>query len=483
MGKLSLYLLGDLHIELDGKPIDTIATEKARALLVYLVLERERPIRRGALAELFWPERPPGAGRASLRQALGNIRTALGDRNNPSPFILTHRDHIQFCSNESIWVDAITVQDLLRSVRNHEHQPGESCQACESSLATALDLYKGDFLDEFSLPDSQGFHEWTTVRREGLHHQISGALRLLVNLLETRGAHKEACRHAQKLVVHEPWSEGNHRILIRMLAITGRRSQAMRQFKTCQRILHEEFDAAPSDETLTLLQQIRDGQIELLMIVPGPASADPEGRIRRNTPLWRRYGAMIMATTAIIALGSFGLLNLGILSGNGTPQPATITQTHLHPQITISPVDLDQYNEAPYGNSTSPRMCGEEAFGGNLNTQDPLFLRPDRYFDGWISLDPSTVVLPDNTSLTYAIPLVLVVIDLPWVQIQDAMMHTTGLAHAWGCWYPRDQQKQAVEDAILDLCMKQAGGQFAVLHRVSSAGFEELGTTETITCP
>lgn len=482
MGKLALYLLGDLRVEIDDKPLENIATEKARALLVYLALERGRPLRRDTLAELFWPERPMGVGRASLRQALGNLRLALGERNTPSPSILTHRDYIQFNPDENVWVDSLQVQDLLQTVGEHAHQPGESCITCENHLATALDLYRGDFLGEFSIPDSQGFSEWAMTQREALHRQISVALRIHVNLLEADGAYEGACHQARKLVDHDPWSEGNHRILMRMLAVTGRRSQAMRQFKTCQRILREEFDAAPSDETLTLDQQIRDGQIESLKMVPDSAPTNLKTKILRHAPpRWQRYGMMIMGFVAIIALLGFGLQNLKVLDESVPSQTATISQSHLPPQITISPIDLTEQSGVSYGNSSPSRICGEEAFGGNLHTQDPLFLRQDGYEHGWISLDPSTVILPDNSSITYAIPLVLVVIDLPWVQIRGATTHD-GIAHAWGCWYSKNQQEQAVEDAILDLCMKREGGQFAVLHRVSAAGFEELGTTETIPC-
>jgi DNA-binding SARP family transcriptional activator len=482
MGKLSLYLLGDLRIEINNEPIENIPTDKARALLVYLALEGERPLHRDVLAEMFWPERPSGVGRANLRQAVGSLRSALGDRNAPSPFIHARRDHIQLNTDENVWIDAVAVHDLLRTVRDHDHQPGDSCQECETSLVQVLDLFKGEFLAELSLPSSQGFNEWAAIQREALHRQITTTMRLLVGLLEARGAYEEACRQARKLISHEPWSEGNHQILMRLLAIAGRRSQAMRQFRTCQRILFEEFDVAPSDETLALLQQIRDGQLESLKTVPDSTSVEPEGKIVRHAPRWQRYGAMILAITTIIALGGFGMLNLGVFNLNIAPQPATNTQAHLNPQIAISTVDLTQYSEVPYGNSIPSRICGEEAFDGNLHTQDPLFIRRDGFFDGWISLDPSTVVLPDNSSVTYSIPLVLVVIDLPWVQIQGAMTDD-GIAHAWGCWYTEDQHEQVVEDAILDLCMKHAGGQFAVLHRVSAAGFEELGTTETITCP
>jgi DNA-binding SARP family transcriptional activator len=457
MGKLSLYLLGDLRIELDGKPLETIATEKTRALLVYLALEDGRAIRRDMLVELFWPERPKGVGRTSLRQAVANLRSALGDRNASSPFILTRRDHIQFSANDNVWIDSIAAQDLLKSVSDHRHQPRKSCRPCESKLNKAMDLYKGDFLAELSLPDSQGFSEWAIIQREAIHRQMTSALHLLVYLLEARGANEEACNQARKLIAHEPWSEANHRILMRLLAATGRRSQALRQFKACQRILRDEFGVTPANETMALYQQIKEGQID----GPDMASITVHTRQKkepvRHRLQWLKYSIFVVGSAVLVLTIGFGLRGFSDL------QDETMAES-----VTAS--------------ASSSTICGEEAFDGNLQTQDPIFKRQEGSYAGWISLDPSTVVLPDSTTKVFATPLVLVVEDLSWVQIEGAAMHA-GMANAWGCWYSRDLLEHVLGDAVQDLCMKQAGNQFAVLYRASSEGFEELGTTETIACP
>lgn len=333
MGKLALYLLGDLRIKIDNEPVENIATEKTRALLVYLALESERPLHRDVLAEMFWPERPPGVGRASLRQAIGSLRSALGDRHAPSPFIIPRRDSIRFNADENVWIDSVRIHDLLQTVWDHGHQPGESCLACETSLAQALDLYKGDFLAEFSLPDSQAFGEWTAIQREALHRQISTAQRLQVSLLEARGAFEEACRYARELIRHEPWSEGNHRILMRLLAINGQRSQALRQFKTCQRILRDEFGAKPAGETLALHQQIQAGQIESLKAVPVTPPIDLESKTIRRTPRWLRYSLMIVGTAALIASLGLGLRNLSVLGDTSPSEFATSTQDQPHQEV------------------------------------------------------------------------------------------------------------------------------------------------------
>ena len=80
MAALSLSLLGTVQIALDGKPITDFKSDKVRALLIYLAVEADRPHRRETLAALLWPEIPDRAARNNLRDALANLRHAIGDR-------------------------------------------------------------------------------------------------------------------------------------------------------------------------------------------------------------------------------------------------------------------------------------------------------------------------------------------------------------------------------------------------------------------
>jgi hypothetical protein len=52
MAQLSIRLLGPFQVTVAGEPATGFATDKARALLAYLVVEAGRPHRREALAGL-----------------------------------------------------------------------------------------------------------------------------------------------------------------------------------------------------------------------------------------------------------------------------------------------------------------------------------------------------------------------------------------------------------------------------------------------
>ncbi len=81
MPNLSVYLLGDFQVRLDGQLVTRkFRTNKERALFAYLVVESERPHTRDALAELLWPGRGVSLSRTNLRQALSGVRKVLNDQ-------------------------------------------------------------------------------------------------------------------------------------------------------------------------------------------------------------------------------------------------------------------------------------------------------------------------------------------------------------------------------------------------------------------
>src|SRR3954447_15192584 len=96
MAHLSLNVFGSLQVKIDGVPVTLFESDKVRALLAYLAVEGEHPHRRETLTGLFWPDYPEQDARHSLRQALFNLRLALGDHTAKPPFLLITRDAIQF---------------------------------------------------------------------------------------------------------------------------------------------------------------------------------------------------------------------------------------------------------------------------------------------------------------------------------------------------------------------------------------------------
>ena len=67
-----------MTITVEGRPV-AIAARKARALLGYLALREGIKVGRGVLTGLLWGDRSEGQARASLRQTLSELKSALGE--------------------------------------------------------------------------------------------------------------------------------------------------------------------------------------------------------------------------------------------------------------------------------------------------------------------------------------------------------------------------------------------------------------------
>jgi predicted ATPase/DNA-binding SARP family transcriptional activator len=295
MTRLTLSLLGSFQVILDGEPITEFESDKVRALLAYLAVESGRSHRRESLAGLLWPERPERAARHNLSQALLNLRRAIGDYDATPPFLLITRDTIQLNTNSDYWLDTAPFTALLAACEEHPHYRLQACNPCMDRLQQAVVLYRGSFLQGFSLGDSASFEEWSVLERERLHRLAMAALRHLADCHEQRGEIQQALQYAWRQVELDPWREEAHQQLMRLLALNGRRSEALAQYGTCRRVLAEELGIEPAGKTTRLYERIRDGELEVLvpsharLLEPSPhppAFLDQEAPIEMESPVF-----------------------------------------------------------------------------------------------------------------------------------------------------------------------------------------------------
>ena len=262
MTRLSLSMLGTWQVTLDGEPLTTFESDKVRALLAYLAVESNWPQRRETLAALLWPERPERNARQNLSQALYNLRHVIGDQHVSPPFLNITHHTIQFNDDSDRWLDVTTFTDLLASCEQHQHDLLEACDACRERMQEAVDLYQGEFLAGFSLSDSVTFDEWLFLKREHLGRQVLEALNHLVNAFEGRGPVDAALPYAWRQVELDPWNEKGQQQLIRLLAQSGRRSEALSQYEKCRQLLWDELGVEPAAETQTLYEAVRSEQLD-----------------------------------------------------------------------------------------------------------------------------------------------------------------------------------------------------------------------------
>jgi len=272
MSCLAVELLGSFRVISDGLPVKGLASDKVRALLAYLAVESNQPHRREKLVALLWPDSAEQAARANLRRVLGNLRKAIGDPKAEPPFVLISPQSVQFNTASDAWVAVTAFRTLLESDRADD----PDAQRLEEAVA----LYRGSFLEGFSVKDSAAFEDWALLTRERLQRQALAVLQELANHYARLGDLERACDYAWRQLELEPWQEEPYQQLMRLMALAGRRSQALAQYEICRRRLAEELGVEPAAATTRLYERIRDGKLRApsVSVAPGIVVGErPEG--------------------------------------------------------------------------------------------------------------------------------------------------------------------------------------------------------------
>ena len=257
MAHLDISLLGPIQVMLDGQLITGFKSNKVRALLAYLAVEADKPHRRETLAGLLWPDWSEREALGNLRYTLSDLRRAIEDRAADPPFLIISRDSIQFNTASDHRLDVTSLTQSL-----------ESKTASIENQEKNLDLYRGDFLEGFSLDDSPAFDEWTLLTRERLARQTLVSLHSLADCYEERGDYEKVQSLAWRQLELEPWDETAHQQLMRVLALSGQRGAALAQYESCRKLLDEELSVEPSEETKELYGKIRDGKLKAAAALP-----------------------------------------------------------------------------------------------------------------------------------------------------------------------------------------------------------------------
>ena len=251
-----IYLFGAFQMTLAGDPDTTLRSDKARALLAYLVVEHGQPHRRERLAGLLWPDYPEPAARANLRRALADLRQAINDQQAAPPYFHITRETIEFNTASDAWVDVSEFAALLKPDAAQAADPASTNRAT-SRLAEAVALYRGPFLEGFSVADGPTFEEWMLLTRERLQRQAMQTLARLAGWFGEQGEYHHALDFVWRQIELDPWQESAHCQAMQLLALSGQRSAALAQYETCRQILAAELGATPSPQTQQLFEDLR----------------------------------------------------------------------------------------------------------------------------------------------------------------------------------------------------------------------------------
>lgn len=232
-----LNLLGGVVVEADGEAGAIGSRRHPMALLALLATWPGHALGRGRLAGLLWPETPEKTARNRLTSCIWEVRTSLGE-----DVLVSTGDDVRF-DPAALPCDVCVFEDAVAAGRHAE----------------AADLYRGPFLDGFSIPASPAFEQRADLVRDRLRDGYLRALEALARDAGDRGDLVDAVRRWRERVRAEPWDSRVVRALMEALAAAGSPAEALRAARDHERIVRDEFGTEPAAELRALADRIQGG--------------------------------------------------------------------------------------------------------------------------------------------------------------------------------------------------------------------------------
>ena len=232
---LKIRLLGPPDIQREDGSV-RINRRKSRAIL-YFTAAQTQAITRAQLLEMFWIDLPRPKALQTLRASLYGLRQAMGED------LQILADQIQL--NPNVDVDVRRFQAGLKSV------PLDLPE-----LASLTALYQGEFMEGFTLPDSQAFEDWLLIEREHYRRLAIRGFSGLSKGYEAIGDFHNALIALDHALAFDSLQEDIHRERIRVLYQSGDRTGAIRHYDYLRKLLDEEMGVPPMKETRDLYDDL-----------------------------------------------------------------------------------------------------------------------------------------------------------------------------------------------------------------------------------
>ncbi|MFL5700735.1 MAG: ATP-binding protein [Ktedonobacteraceae bacterium] len=262
MSALKIALLGPPEVDHRDHRL-TFPDRKVLALLAYLATEGGMQERQ-KLTRLLWPESDMAHGRTALRITLLHLRHILEENASPeceAHLLITH-DTIGLDPASGIDLDLHALEatwKLVRALPAPEALQEEVRRSLIARLQSAAVLYRGSFLQDFTLRNTLDFDNWVGMQQGYWYQRIEQVFDLLSQLQSVEGELEQAIETVERWRSIDPLNEDISLRLMQLQFASGNRIAALKTYETYQDVLMTELSAKPSRKLVALAEMLRNG--------------------------------------------------------------------------------------------------------------------------------------------------------------------------------------------------------------------------------
>lgn len=252
---LTVRLFGTPQILVDAAAI--VPTRRKARALVYYLAAHPLPVTREHLLAFLWPDSDRASGQQTLRATLYSLRKSLSDA------IVADEAGL------SLAPDAAVDSRRLEAALLHPAAGGDAAQQA------ALELYRGEFLAEFSLPDNDEFESWVTAERERFRRLVVRGWTSLGEARQAKSDYPGALEALERALQIDPLQEDVQRAALRLHYLAGDRAGAIRRYDAFRRLLNDEIGVPPMAATRALYDAIITDTLQAAAAAPAHALTQP----------------------------------------------------------------------------------------------------------------------------------------------------------------------------------------------------------------
>ena len=258
---MQLAILGPLQVEDDAQPVE-IGGARLRALLIRLAASANGWVPVSSLVEALWEDDPPSDELNALQSLVSRLRRTL-----PRPELIESGPAGYRLALDPEAVDAIRFERLVNRGRRLvvDGRPREGA----AMLGTAIDLWRGPALTEVAhvAYARAWIQQLEKLRLTAIDHRAVAGLQL--------GRHADLITELENTARRNPLRERTNELLIRALAGTGRRTEALAVVNRLFRTLAEQAGLDPPVHLQALQTAVLNNDPSLrppsrTVIKPGP---------------------------------------------------------------------------------------------------------------------------------------------------------------------------------------------------------------------
>ena len=291
---------------------------------------------RRELAELLWPHSEERRARTDLRAVLSKLKKSLGeqtvhDGEEVARLLVIDGDLLAVEPTE-VELDTEALEAAVSLVRRETSAGAGGSSAGEAALGRrevigrlqgVLGLYRGEFIEGFSLEDAPEFELWVERERTRWRRVFGELCERLSRLQSEAGQLDEAIETARVWVRHARLEEGAHTRLMELLSSAGESEKALLAFEDFRQTLSRELESEPSNQMQQLAARVQEeveerASLGASLLHPAATTAAAGALSMLEVPLVGRheefgvlvseYQAASMGQTRVVAiLGEAGI--------------------------------------------------------------------------------------------------------------------------------------------------------------------------------